>query len=99
MIFVYAGTGRAEIDDVDYELEPECTILVGPYIQHYVENTGSTPLRMLWIISPRGWRNGSQVLADLAQQAMRYPSRSSVHWMSRKIQARMKFVNPDSDTK
>ncbi len=54
MIFVYAGRGRAEIDDAVYELEPESTILVGPYVQHYVENTGTIPMRLWWTIFPSG---------------------------------------------
>ena len=99
MIFVYAGTGRAEIDDVDYELEPECTILVGPYIQHYVENTGSTPLRMLWIIFPAGLEEWFASIGRPRTAGDALPEPFERPLDVKEIQARMKFVNPDSDTK
>jgi mannose-6-phosphate isomerase-like protein (cupin superfamily) len=54
ILFCYRGTGYAEIGDARYDMEAETMILVGRGVQHKVANTGTSEMRLLWIISPPG---------------------------------------------
>lgn len=54
ILFVYEGEGRAEIDGQWHRLSQGSTLMVGRYVQHYVENDGSVPLKMFWAIMPSG---------------------------------------------
>jgi mannose-6-phosphate isomerase-like protein (cupin superfamily) len=54
ILFVYEGTGKAEIDGERHRLAPGATLMVGRHVQHYVENDGQVPLKMFWAIMPSG---------------------------------------------
>lgn len=54
LIFVFEGTGRAEIEGNEYALEKGTTILFGRYAQHVIENTGDTDLKLFWVFMPSG---------------------------------------------
>ncbi|HZQ75622.1 MAG TPA: cupin domain-containing protein [Burkholderiales bacterium] len=54
ILFVYEGEGKAEVDGVWHRVSQGSTIMVGRYVQHYVENDGSKPLKLFWAILPSG---------------------------------------------
>jgi len=54
VLFFYSGTGRADVGGTFHDIVPETTLLLGRNVFHKIENTGSTPLRMLWLILPAG---------------------------------------------
>lgn len=54
LIFVYEGTGRAEIEDGTYVLEPGTTLLFGRYARHLIENTGDCDMKLFWVFMPPG---------------------------------------------
>jgi len=57
LIFIYEGTGRAEIETDTYELVPGTTVLFGRYARHLIENTGDVDLRLFWVFTPPGLEN------------------------------------------
>lgn len=54
LIFVYEGTGRAEIEGESQSFGPGTTILLGRNTWHMFENTGDTVMRMFWVFFPPG---------------------------------------------
>lgn len=54
LLFIYRGTGYAELDGERHGLEEGTMILVGRAVQHVIHNTGSTQMKLLWMISPPG---------------------------------------------
>jgi quercetin dioxygenase-like cupin family protein len=52
VLFCYAGEGWAEVDGQRHEVRPETTLLIGRAAWHTVQNTGSTQMRLLWMIAP-----------------------------------------------
>jgi mannose-6-phosphate isomerase-like protein (cupin superfamily) len=51
-MFFYEGTGIATIDGVDYEIRPESVMLAPPKIKHRIRNTGSGPLKFVFVYCP-----------------------------------------------
>ena len=37
-----------------HRVSPGATLMVGRFVQHYVENDGKVPLKMFWAIMPSG---------------------------------------------
>lgn len=54
LIFIYEGTGRAVIDENEYELKPGTTVLFGRHATHLLENTGATDMKLFWVFMPPG---------------------------------------------
>lgn len=54
LIFIYEGTGRAVIEEQEYELKPGTTVLFGRHSVHYLENTGSVDMKLFWVFTPPG---------------------------------------------
>ena len=54
LLFVYQGTGRAEIEDKEYDLEPGCTVFFGRYARHLIQNTGDIDMKFFWVFMPPG---------------------------------------------
>lgn len=52
LIFIYEGTGRCEIEDATYDLEPGTAVLFGRHARHLVENTGQTDMKLFWVFFP-----------------------------------------------
>jgi mannose-6-phosphate isomerase-like protein (cupin superfamily) len=51
-MFFYQGTGIASIDGVEYEIRPESVMLAPPRIKHSIRNTGTGPLKFVFIYCP-----------------------------------------------
>lgn len=54
MLFIYRGTGYAELDGERHDLEEGTLVMIGRAVQHVVHNTGDTQMKLLWTISPPG---------------------------------------------
>lgn len=54
LIFVFEGEGQVTINDETHALMPGAMVLVGPKTFHHLENTGTKPLRTMWVFSPPG---------------------------------------------
>jgi quercetin dioxygenase-like cupin family protein len=54
ILFVFEGQGRAEVEGKWHRLAPGSTLMVGRFVQHYIENDGRVPLKMFWAIMPAG---------------------------------------------
>jgi len=52
LIFIYEGTGRAEIEGETLFFGPGTTLLLGRNTWHTFENTGDTDIRMFWVYFP-----------------------------------------------
>lgn len=57
LIFIYEGTGEAEIEGQTYPLSKGSTILFGRYARHVITNTGTTDLALFWVFMPPGLEN------------------------------------------
>jgi mannose-6-phosphate isomerase-like protein (cupin superfamily) len=51
-MFFYEGTGIATIDGIDYDIRPESVMLAPPKIKHRIRNTGSGPLKFVFVYCP-----------------------------------------------
>jgi len=51
-MFFYEGTGIATIDGVDYEIGPESVMLAPAGVMHRIQNTGTGPLKFVFIYCP-----------------------------------------------
>lgn len=54
ILFFYEGTGIALVDDQEHPIRPGTTIFVGPRRRHKFTNTGTTDLKMFWVLLPGG---------------------------------------------
>ena len=54
ILFVYEGEGKAEVDGTWHRVAQGSTLMVGRYVQHYVENDSTVPLKLFWAIMPSG---------------------------------------------
>ena len=57
VLFVYAGRGTVIAGDERVTLEPGTTVFVPQGVWHGVENTGNSPLQMVWVVCPPGLEN------------------------------------------
>lgn len=54
VLFVYEGTGYAEIDGVRRGIGPGTTILLGKYCGHSIVNEGDCDMKFAWFFTPPG---------------------------------------------
>jgi len=54
ILFVYEGTGYAEIDGVREAIGPGSTIVLGKFVGHSVVNDGDTDMKFAWFFTPPG---------------------------------------------
>ncbi|MBW1695682.1 MAG: cupin domain-containing protein [Deltaproteobacteria bacterium] len=51
-MFFYEGTGIATIDGVEYKIEPESVMLAPAGVKHSIQNTGTGPLKFVFVYCP-----------------------------------------------
>lgn len=51
-MFFYEGTGIATIDGKEYEITPESVMLAIAGVPHNIRNTGTGPLKFVFVYSP-----------------------------------------------
>ena len=54
VLFVYEGTGYAEIDGKRASIGPGSTILLGKYCAHTIVNEGDIEMKFAWFFTPPG---------------------------------------------
>jgi mannose-6-phosphate isomerase-like protein (cupin superfamily) len=51
-MFFYEGSGVATIDGVEYQITPESVMLAPPGVSHSIRNTGTGPLKFVFVYCP-----------------------------------------------
>ena len=92
ILFVYEGEGKAEIDGVWHRVSQGSTFMVGRYVQHYVENDGSRPLKLFWAILPSGLEEWFKALGRPRRPGEPAPAPFDRPPEIEEIQRRMRFV-------
>ncbi len=95
VLFCYAGEGWAEVDGQRYEVRPETTILIGRAVQHKVQNTGSTQMRMLWMIAPAGLEDWFRAIGRPRRPGEAMPAPFERPADVAEIQARQRFIRSE----
>jgi hypothetical protein len=54
LLFVWEGTGVAEVEGERTDVEPGSLVYVSRWVEHTIINTGEVPLKVLWVITPPG---------------------------------------------
>ena len=94
LIFIYQGTGRAEIETDEYELVPGTTLLFGRYARHLIENTGDTEMRLFWVFTPPGLENWFRAIGQTRQPGQPMPDAFPRPDNVEDVMAQMRFVPP-----
>ena len=51
-MYFYEGTGVANIDGVEYKIEPDSVMLASSGVKHSIKNTGNGPLKFVFVYCP-----------------------------------------------
>ena len=51
-MYFYSGTGVCSVGDEEFEIVPECFLLAPIGVKHQIRNTGTEPLKFVWIYCP-----------------------------------------------
>lgn len=94
LIFIYEGTGRAEIEDETYILEPGTTLLFGRYARHLVENTGDCDMKLFWVFMPPGLEDWFHAIGRERKPGEEMPPPFARPEDVADVQERMRFVPP-----
>jgi mannose-6-phosphate isomerase-like protein (cupin superfamily) len=54
ILFIYEGTGRAEMDGVSQRVGPGSTVVLGKFVGHTIVNDGETDMKFAWFFTPPG---------------------------------------------
>ena len=92
VLFCYAGEGWAEVDGARYDVRPETTMLIGRALWHTVHNTGTQPMRLLWMIAPAGLEDWFRAIGRPRRQGEPMPEAFERPADVAEVQARMRFV-------
>jgi hypothetical protein len=68
------------------------TLMVGRYVQHYVENDGAVPLKLFWAIMPSGLEDWFRALGRPRTPGESVPAPFDRPDNIEEIQRRMRFV-------
>ena len=92
ILFVYDGEGKAEVDGTWHRVRQGSTLMVGRYVQHYVENDGAVPLKLFWAIMPSGLEDWFRALGRPRTPGEPAPEPFDRPHNIEEIQRRMRFV-------
>ncbi len=95
MLFVYRGTGYAELDGERHELEEGTLILVGRAVQHIIYNTGKAQMKILWQISPPGLEDWFRAIGRPRQPGDDLPEPFDRPDDVQAIQDQQRFIRPE----
>jgi mannose-6-phosphate isomerase-like protein (cupin superfamily) len=59
--YVIEGRGLMRVDDESCEVGPGCAIYIPPESKQYIENTGNSDLRFLYIVDPAWQKEDEEV--------------------------------------
>lgn len=99
VLFCYAGEGWAELDGTRHDVRPETTILLGRGVWHTVHNSGSEPMRLLWMIAPAGLEDWFRAIGRLRRPGEPMPEPFERPADVAEVQARMRFVPEGQGTR
>lgn len=94
LIFIYAGHGRAEIEDESFDLEPGTTLLFGRYARHVIENTGTCDMELFWVFMPPGLEDWFHAIGRPRTPGEPMPPPFARPDDVATVQERMRFVAP-----
>lgn len=95
MLFIYRGTGYAELDGERHELEEGSLILVGRAVQHVIYNTGDTQMKLLWMISPPGLEDWFSAIGRPKKPGEPMPEPFDRPEDVKAIQDQQRFIRPE----
>ncbi|OYY72576.1 cupin domain-containing protein [Sphingomonas sp. 28-63-12] len=94
LIFIYEGTGAAEIEDHRYHLVPGTTLLFGRYARHVIQNTGEVDLKLFWVFMPPGLEDWFDAIGRVRTPGEPMPDAFDRPADVDEAQRRMRFVPP-----
>jgi mannose-6-phosphate isomerase-like protein (cupin superfamily) len=94
LIYIYAGTGRAEIETDSYDLVPGTTILFGRYARHLIENTGDVDMELFWVFLPPGLENWFRAIGQTRQPGEAMPEAFPRPDNVEEVMKQQRFVPP-----
>ena len=97
LIFVYEGEGYAIVDEERHELSKGSMMVMGRRVQHFVENTGDSQMRMMWVIFPPGLEDWFRAIGKPRTPGEPAPSPFDRPADVAHIQDQQRFVRPDGD--
>ncbi|HUG78949.1 MAG TPA: cupin domain-containing protein [Burkholderiales bacterium] len=92
ILFVYEGEGKAQIDGQWHRVSQGSTLMVGRFVEHYVENDGARPLKLFWAIMPAGLEDWFQALGRPRTPGEPLPEPFDRPQNVEEIQHRMRFA-------
>lgn len=99
LIFIYEGTGRCEIEDQEYQLEPGVTVMFGRYAKHIIENTGKTDMKMFWVFFPPALEHWFRAIGKVRQPGDEAPEPFARPDNVGDVMKHLCFVPPREDAK
>ncbi|MEQ8734009.1 MAG: cupin domain-containing protein [Rhodospirillaceae bacterium] len=99
LLFVYEGTGRAEIEDETYDIVPGSTIMFGRYARHFVENTGDVDMKFFWVFFPPALEDWFRAIGKPRTPGEPMPEKFPRPENVMDIYNGMKFIPPRPDAK
>jgi mannose-6-phosphate isomerase-like protein (cupin superfamily) len=94
LVFVQEGRGTVTIDDVTHPLETGSTVLFGRNARHWIENTGTTDLKLFWVFLPPGLEDWMRAIGRPRAPGEPMPPPFQRPEDVAEIQRRLKFMPP-----
>lgn len=95
MLFIYRGTGYAELDGERHDLCEGTLIMIGRAVQHVVHNTGDTQMKLLWMISPPGLEDWFRAIGKPKHPGDEIPEPFDRPDDVQAIQDQQRFIRPE----
>ena len=67
ILFFHEGTGEVEVDGEVFPVKAGMSVFLPVGVPHGLRNTGSIPLRLLWVFSPPGYEDIFRQMAGLGK--------------------------------
>jgi mannose-6-phosphate isomerase-like protein (cupin superfamily) len=94
LVFVQEGTGTVTIDGVTHPLAAGSTVLFGRNARHWIENTGTTDLKLFWVFMPPGLEDWMRAIGRPRTAGDPMPPPFQRPEDVAEVQRRLKFMPP-----
>jgi len=97
LVFVQDGNGTVTIDGETRPLTAGSTVLFGRNARHWIENTGTTDLKLFWVFLPPGLEDWMRAIGRPRTPGEPMPPPFQRPDDVAEIQRRLKFMPPRAD--
>jgi mannose-6-phosphate isomerase-like protein (cupin superfamily) len=97
VLFCYRGNGVAEVDGIEHPMPEETMLLLGRGVQHKVTNTGSTQMRLIWLMCPAGLEDWFAAIGRPRKAGEPLPEPFERPQNIKQIQDQQRFVRPPDE--